>query len=62
MLCLSDLKKKFLERVHYLDGAMGTSIQKYKLKEIDYKGDLFSSHSESLLGNNDILNLTNQIL
>jgi 5-methyltetrahydrofolate--homocysteine methyltransferase len=53
-----DFKKKFLKRIHYLDGGMGTSIQKFRLKESDYRGTLFLNHSASILGNNDILNLT----
>ena len=47
------LKKKIL----VLDGAMGTCIQSYKLKEEDYRGSYTCSCNQK--GNNDILNLTN---
>ena len=39
----------------FLDGAMGTMIQQYKLEEEDFKGDRFSNHSTNLKGNNDLL-------
>lgn len=32
------LTKILSERIMILDGAMGTEIQKYKLKEEDYRG------------------------
>lgn len=48
------LNKKIL----LLDGAMGTEIQNHKLQEADYRGSLFSEHTHSLKGNNDILSLT----
>ena len=40
------------------DGAMGTMIQSYKLKDEDYKGERFKDHACSLSGNNDILSIT----
>ncbi|MGD0712160.1 MAG: methionine synthase, partial [Bacteroidales bacterium] len=46
------------KRILILDGAMGTMIQRYKLKEEDYRGDRFSSHSHNIKGCNDILCLT----
>ena len=45
-------------RVLVLDGAMGTMIQQYKLKEEDYRGDKFSSVEIPQKGNNDLLCLT----
>ena len=45
-------------RILILDGAMGTMIQRYKLKEEDYRGQEFSSYHKSLKGNNDLLSLT----
>jgi 5-methyltetrahydrofolate--homocysteine methyltransferase len=47
------LKKKIL----VLDGAMGTSIQKFNLNEQDFKGSCACHHSQK--GNNDLLTLTN---
>ena len=57
------LKKKSIEevlneRILVLDGAMGTMLQKYKLSEADFRGDLFRNHELNLQGNNDILSLT----
>ncbi len=46
------------ERVLVLDGAMGTSIQNYKLSEADYRGDRFQDYPHDLIGNNDLLSLT----
>ena len=56
---LDDIFKK---RIIILDGAMGTMIQKYDLKEEDFRGDLYTEkHSENnilLKGNNDLLSIT----
>lgn len=52
------LKEVFQQKIVVLDGAMGTSIQKYKLQEADYRGSRFASHSRPLKGNNDILVFT----
>jgi len=46
------------ERIVLLDGAMGTMIQRYKLEEKDFRGDLFKNHPIDLKGNNDLLCLT----
>jgi len=46
------------KRVLVLDGAMGTMIQQYKLKEQDYRGSRFSSVEIPQKGNNDLLCLT----
>lgn len=46
------------ERVMYIDGAMGTMIQRYKLKEPDFRGERYKNHSHDLQGNNDILSIT----
>jgi 5-methyltetrahydrofolate--homocysteine methyltransferase len=50
--------KLLKKRILILDGAMGTMIQRYKLDEEDYRGDLFKEHHVDLKGNNDLLNLT----
>ena len=41
-----------------LDGAMGTEIQSYNLKEADYRSKTFKDHPCDLKGNNDLLSLT----
>lgn len=46
------------ERILILDGAMGTMIQSYKLKEEDYRGTRFANHHQDVAGNNDLLALT----
>jgi len=46
------------ERILVLDGAMGTMIQGYGLKESDYRGDRFVNHAHDVTGNNDLLSLT----
>jgi 5-methyltetrahydrofolate--homocysteine methyltransferase len=46
------------ERILFLDGAMGTMIQRYKLEEADYRGERFADWPSDLKGNNDLLSLT----
>lgn len=61
-LPLSKRGKKLLEllrsRIVYLDGAMGTMIQREKLSECDFRGERFAQHPIELKGNNDLLALT----
>src|SRR3979409_2620455 len=45
-------------RILILDGAMGTTIQGYKLSEADFRGERFAASSRELRGNNDLLTLT----
>lgn len=52
------LEKALNERILILDGAMGTMIQRHKLTEEDFRGDLFKNHGKDLRGNNDLLVLT----
>ncbi len=52
------LKQQLSQRILFLDGAMGTMIQSYKLEEKDYRGDRFADWSSDLKGNNDLLSLT----
>lgn len=52
------LKKLLKEKILILDGAMGTNIQKYKLSEKDYRGNLFKNHDTELKGNNELLSIT----
>ena len=46
------------DRVLVLDGAMGTMIQQYQLREEDFRGARFANHTYDLKGCNDILSLT----
>ena len=52
---IKDILKK---RVLVLDGAMGTMVQGYGLKESDFRGSKFKDHPIDLIGNNDILSIT----
>ncbi|KAJ6234679.1 hypothetical protein M0813_29272 [Anaeramoeba flamelloides] len=54
----NQLKQLLSEKVLCVDGATGTEIQKYKLTEEDFRGELFKEHKIDLDGNNDILSLT----
>lgn len=57
-----NIYKELEKRVLVLDGAMGTMIQNYKLSEADYRGDRFADYSQDVKGNNDLLNITQQII
>ncbi len=52
------LSRLVRERILILDGAMGTMIQRYGLKEADFRGDRYVNHPIELKGNNDLLVLT----
>jgi 5-methyltetrahydrofolate--homocysteine methyltransferase len=58
MLKSRDIRKELEERIMVLDGAMGSMIQQYKLKENDYRGTMFPDSPIDLKGNNDLLSLT----
>ena len=45
-------------KILILDGAMGTMIQNYNLKEKDYRGERFKNFKNPLKGNNDLLSIT----
>ena len=46
------------ERLLYIDGAMGTMVQRHGLVEADYRGERFQAHPSDLKGNTDLLVLT----
>src|SRR5690606_1045565 len=46
------------ERIVILDGAMGTMIQDYRLRESDFRGEEFKDYPSDVQGNNDLLNIT----
>ncbi len=52
------LRAQLEKRILFLDGAMGTMIQGYKLDEKDYRGVRFADWQLDLKGNNDLLSLT----
>lgn len=54
----AEIRSVLNERVMYIDGAMGTMIQRFKLKEHDFRGERYKNHSHDLQGNNDILSIT----
>src|SRR3990167_792586 len=55
---LKALRSLLAERILFIDGAMGTMIQRHKLGENDFRGDVFKDHPHDLKGNNDLLCLT----
>ena len=56
---LEYLKATCQKRIMFIDGAMGTMIQRYKFTEEQFRGDRFKDHPKDFLkGNNDMLSLT----
>lgn len=53
-----DLKDCLEKRILVLDGGMGTMIQRYKLKEEDYRGEFAKDSKILQKGNNDLLCIT----
>ncbi len=45
-------------RIAILDGAMGTMIQRFKLSEVQYRGERFADFPKDVKGNNELLSLT----
>ncbi len=54
----AELRRLLAQRIVLLDGAMGTMLQSHQLAESDFRGRLFAPHAKPLLGNNDLLCLT----
>jgi 5-methyltetrahydrofolate--homocysteine methyltransferase len=52
------LEKLLRERIVIIDGAMGTTLQRYRLEEDAYRGDRFRDWPHELKGNYDVLSLT----
>ncbi|MFM8231423.1 MAG: homocysteine S-methyltransferase family protein, partial [Chthoniobacterales bacterium] len=52
------LQALLAERIVYLDGAMGTMVQRHKLDEAAYRGKRFADWPSDVKGNNDLLVLT----
>jgi len=55
---LLELESTLKEKILFLDGAMGTMIQTYKLQELDFRQGHFDNHPKDLKGNNDLLVFT----
>ncbi|MGV3532022.1 MAG: homocysteine S-methyltransferase family protein, partial [Chthoniobacteraceae bacterium] len=56
---LHPLEQLLRERIVIIDGAMGTTVQRYKLQEADYRGEGFKDwDGKDLKGNNEALLLT----
>lgn len=52
------LESELRDRILVIAGPIGTSVQRLKLKEDDFRGELFRNHPVDLKGNVDILVLT----
>ncbi len=55
---LKTLHNNLKQRIHILDGGMGTLIQSHQLQEADYRGQRFATIKQEVKGNNDLLVLT----
>ncbi|WP_395745929.1 methionine synthase [Prosthecobacter sp.] len=53
-----ELEAAMRQRILVIDGAMGTTIRGYGLKEADARGQRFLANEKDLLNNGDILSLT----
>ncbi len=52
------LEKILQSRIAIIDGAMGTTIRTYGMKEADIRGERFKGSSKGLLNNGDLFSLT----
>src|SRR5215471_11695605 len=52
------LEKILAQRIAIIDGAMGTTIRTYGMKEADIRGDRFRDAKKDLLNNGDLFSLT----
>src|SRR6266446_3600009 len=55
---LYPLEKILQSRIAIIDGAMGTTIRTYGLKEADIRGERFKDSTKDLLNNGDLFSLT----
>ena len=56
--CTDDLTAALRRRIVVIDGAMGTAIQRDRPDEAGYRGTRFKDWPSDLIGNNDLLTLT----
>ena len=52
------LHKLLENRIAIIDGAMGTTIRTYGMKEADIRGERFKNSKKDLLNNGDLFSLT----
>ena len=52
------LRKLLEKRIAIIDGAMGTTIRTYGMKEADIRGERFKDSTKDLLNNGDLFSLT----
>src|SRR6202050_1327155 len=52
------LQQILQQRIAIIDGAMGTTIRTYGMKEADIRGDRFRDAKKDLLNNGDLFSLT----
>jgi 5-methyltetrahydrofolate--homocysteine methyltransferase len=55
---LHPLEKILENRIAIIDGAMGTTIRTYGMKEADIRGERFKNSTKDLLNNGDLFSLT----
>ena len=55
---IRELEDLIAKRIVILDGAMGTTLQKHRFSEEDFRGERFKDWPRQLQGNNDMLVLT----
>src|SRR5216683_3266867 len=55
---LHPLEKILEKRIAIIDGAMGTTIRTYGMKEADVRGERFKNSTKDLLNNGDLFSLT----
>ncbi len=53
-----ELRSALAQRILVIDGAMGTAIQRDRPDEAGYRGERFADWPSDLVGNNDLLTLT----
>ncbi|KAA0109537.1 methionine synthase [Mycolicibacterium sp. P1-5] len=56
--CTDELTAALRQRIVVIDGAMGTAIQRDRPDEAGYRGERFKDWPSDLIGNNDLLTLT----
>ena len=56
--CTEELTRALRERILVVDGAMGTAIQRDRPDEAGYRGERFADWHRDVIGNNDLLTLT----
>src|SRR5918993_3354271 len=55
---VNELNRLLRERIVIIDGAMGTTIRSYGMKEADMRGQRFADAKKDLLNNGDLFSLT----